>query len=97
MMLVVYILGELGPPNITGDGPPTMISISCIQQHLLCSIICLLESEKSFQTHHFQYNKNHTNKYKIQNNVGMAIPKTTQTMCRDANVHAAQGIQTLHT
>ena len=63
--------GELGPPNITHDGPPTMISISCIQQHLLCLIICSLESEKSFQKYHFQYNK------KTQTSIHKHFPSST--------------------
>ena len=101
MILVVYILENWDLPTLhMMHGPPTMISISCIQQHLLCSIICLLESERSFQKYHFQYNKNTQtsikNIPKMYRDVGMAIPKAIQTRCRDANAPHTRHTKTTH-
>ena len=33
---------------------------------------------------------------KMYRDVGMAVPKTTETRCRDGSVQERQGIQTLH-
>ena len=42
----------------------------------------LLKYEKHFQ--------------KMYRDVGMAVPKSTETRCRDGSVQERQGIQTLH-
>ena len=47
------------------------------------------------------YKKKYTNKYekhfpKMLRDVGMAVPKTTETRCRDGSVQARQVIKRLH-
>ena len=47
------------------------------------------------------YKKKYTNKYekhfpKLLRDVGMAVPKTTETRCRDGSVQARQVIKRLH-
>ena len=47
------------------------------------------------------YKKKYTNKYekhfpKMERDVGMAVPKTTETRCRDGSVQARQVIKRLH-
>ena len=47
------------------------------------------------------YKKKYTNKYekhfpKMWRDVGMAVPKTTETRCRDGSVQARQVIKRLH-
>ena len=47
------------------------------------------------------HKKKHTNKYekhfpKMSRDVGMAVPKTTETRCRDGSVQARQVIKRLH-
>ena len=65
------------------------------------SLICLLDSERSFSGKNTTYpcaKKRNANKYEkhFQKNVGMAVPKNTETRCRDGSVQARHVIQRLH-
>ena len=57
-------------------------STSVGKPELLYKRYCIYKYEKHFP--------------KMYRDVGMAVPKTTETRCRDGSVQERQGIQTLH-
>ena len=50
----------------------------------------------SFHDHEYSYTSMKTHFQKMYRDVGMAVPKTTETRCRDGSVQGRHVIQRLH-
>ena len=62
-----------------------------------CTVVCKQHTERLLIASHGNYIRKYIKHFqKMYRDVGMAMPKTTETRCRDGSVQARHVIQRLH-